>query len=67
VDFKKLARFVASRAKERSTWQGLVAVAAVFGVAIGPDQMEALVALAVAVAGAIQVFWPDDKGPAKPA
>ena len=45
--------FILSRGKEASTWRGLVALLTAVGVSISPDQGEAIVALGLAVIGAI--------------
>jgi len=64
VDFKKLFRTLIERAKERSTWLGLVGLATAFGVAFSPEQVEAISAAGVAVAGLIAVITKDPKPPA---
>ena len=51
--------YIVSRLKERSTWLGIVAAAAVFGFKLEPDQAEAIVELGVAAACAIMVFTKD--------
>lgn len=44
-----------------STWKGLIAIAAAFGLAFTEAQSEAVVAAAMALIGAIQVFIDDSK------
>jgi hypothetical protein len=57
----RLLGFLVARARERSTWLGVVAFATAFGVRMDPEQAEALVAFGLAAAGAVAVFWPDPK------
>jgi hypothetical protein len=57
----KLIGFLAARARERSTWLGAVAILTAFGVRMDPEQAEALVALGLAIGGAVAVLWPDAK------
>jgi len=45
--------------KYASTWKGLVAVAAAFGITFTDAQADAVVAAALAVIGAIQIFIDD--------
>ena len=51
--------YILARLKERSTWLGLVTLVTVAGVALSPEQQEAIVAAGVAVAGAISAFTAD--------
>ncbi len=44
---------------EPSTWRGFVSVLTALGVGISPDQMQAVVAVGLAVSGAIGVFCKD--------
>ena len=53
--------FILARGKESSTWRGIVAILTAAGVAISPEQGEAIVALGLAVIGAIGVFTSDKK------
>jgi hypothetical protein len=48
-----------ARARESSTWRGVVLLATAAGVTMDQDQAEALIALGMAVAGLIAVFFPD--------
>lgn len=52
-------QYLLDRAKERSTWMGLVGLVSAFGVALAPEQIEAVVALGVAAAGAVAAFTKD--------
>lgn len=56
--------FVLSRLKEASTWRGIVAVIAAFGLAFSPEQAAAIVTAGVALIGAIEVFRKDLSPPA---
>lgn len=49
--------WIINRLKEKSTWRGIIAVATALGVSWSPDQIAAIVALGVAVAGAFEVFF----------
>lgn len=53
---KTLLSFALDRAKERSTWVGLVALLSAVGVALSPDQAEAIATAGAAIAGAVGVF-----------
>lgn len=52
-------RFLLARLREASTLRGAVLLISAAGVYLSPDQQEAIVALGLAVAGAIGVFFPD--------
>lgn len=52
-------RFVVDRAKERSTWVGLIGFLSAAGVALSPDQAEAIVTLGIAVAGVVGMMSKD--------
>ena len=54
-----MKNFILARGKEASTWRGLVALLTAVGVSISPDQADAIVALGLAVIGAIGVFTAD--------
>lgn len=56
-----MKELILARGKEASTWRGLVAIATACGVAISPAQADAIVALGLAVIGAIGVFTADKK------
>lgn len=53
--------FILARGKESSTWRGIVALLTAAGIALSPEQGEAIVALGLAVIGAIGVFTADKK------
>lgn len=56
---KKIADYVVSRAKERSTWLGLVSMATALGLVLEPVQQEAIIAAGMAAAGLIAAFTRD--------
>jgi hypothetical protein len=53
--------FILARGKEASTWRGIIALLTAAGVALTPEQGEAVVALGLAIIGAIGVFTADKK------
>lgn len=53
--------FILERGKEASTWRGLVALLTAVGITVSPEQGEAIIALGLAVIGAIGVFFADKK------
>jgi hypothetical protein len=46
--------------RQASTWRGLIYCAAASGIVLSPEQMEAIVAAGMAIAGLIAVFLPDE-------
>lgn len=50
-----------ARLREPSSWAGLAVIAGVFGVKIAPEQLNAIVSLGAAAAGAAAVFLPEKK------
>ncbi|MBL6599735.1 MAG: hypothetical protein ISP41_12645 [Alphaproteobacteria bacterium] len=52
-------RYLIDRARERSTWLGLTGLISALGLALSPDQIEAIVAAGTAVAGLIGVLGRD--------
>jgi len=52
--------FVA-RARERSTWMGLVAVLSAFGVSVNPELTQHIAAVGIALAGLVSTLTKDDK------
>lgn len=53
--------FLLARLHEASTWRGLVALLTAVGVALTPEQTEAVVAAGLAIIGALGLFLPDSK------
>lgn len=56
-----MKEFILARGKEASSWRGLVALLTAIGVTLSPEQADAIVALGLAVIGAIGVFIADKK------
>ena len=52
--------YIIDRAKEPSTWRGLILVLTAIGVPIAPAMAEAIVSVGLAVAGLIGVVTPDN-------
>lgn len=53
--------YLIARAKEPSTWRGVVLLLTAIGVALTPDQQEAVVAFGLGVAGLVGAFTADKK------
>lgn len=53
-------KIIINRLRERSTWDGLIGIAAAFGWAISPDKAQAIVAFAVAAVGLVHVLFPEN-------
>jgi hypothetical protein len=51
--------YIVNRMKEPSTYAGLAALLGVVGLKVAPDQLNALITVLTALAGAIAVFVPD--------
>lgn len=51
--------YVRSRLNEASTWRGLTLLLTSLGVGLSPEQSDAIVAVGLALAGAIGAFVPD--------
>ena len=58
---KRLKCYVLARAKEPSTWRGIVLVATACELALSPIQSEAVVVIGLALAGLIGAIFPDGK------
>ena len=64
---KTLIGFLLNRLKEPSTWRGVILVLTVSGVALDPDQKEAIITAGVSIVALIGVFSPDKPtNPMKP-
>lgn len=50
--------YLLDRAREASTWRGVVLLLTSFGVALSPEQGEAIIAAGIAIAGAIGALLP---------
>jgi hypothetical protein len=55
--------YLFARLSEPSTWRGLIALATAFGVALAPEQIEAVIAGGLALIGIIGAFFPDKVQP----
>jgi hypothetical protein len=56
---KNIISYFVARAKERSTWLGLVSLFTALGLVLNPQQQEAVVAAGMAAAGLIAAFSKD--------
>lgn len=54
-----MLKWIIDRAKERSTWIGLTGLLTAAGIALSPEQAEAVATLGVALAGAVAVLTAD--------
>lgn len=57
----KILQFILSRAKERSTWLGIVSMVTALGLLLTPEQSEAIVAAGMSLAGLIGALTTDKK------
>lgn len=55
----KLLDWILDRAKERSTWLGVISLVTAAGVALSPEQTAAIATAGVAVAGLVAAFTKD--------
>lgn len=55
----KIAAYLIARAKERSTWLGLISLATALGLVLEPVQQDAVVAAGMALAGLVAAFTRD--------
>lgn len=56
---KNILRYILARARERSSWIGLVSIATAAGLALSSEESEAVVSAGAALAGLIAVFTKD--------
>jgi hypothetical protein len=61
--FKNFLKWLAARLSERSTWLGITGLATAAGLNANPDQVNAVVTVGVAVAGAVLTFTKDKTPP----
>lgn len=54
-----MLKFLTSRLKERSTWLGITAVVTAAGIALTPEQTEAIATAGAAIGGLVAVFTAD--------
>ena len=53
--------YMLSRLREPSTWRGFIMLLTALGVALDAAQTEAVIALGMALVGAVGVFLPDSR------
>lgn len=58
---KQILHFLLARARERSTWLGIVSIATALGIALSEFQTEAVIAAGISLAGVITAFTGDTK------
>lgn len=56
---KNFLNFLLARAKERSTWLGLISLATALGLTLSEVQSEAVIATGISLAGLVTVFTAD--------
>lgn len=56
---KNLLGFLLTRAKERSTWLGIISLATALGLTLSDLQSEAIIAAGMSLAGLLAVFTVD--------
>ncbi len=56
---KNLLPYILARAKERSTWLGIVSILTALGLLLSPEQKEAVISSGMAAAGLIAAFSKD--------
>ena len=56
---KKIVTFILQRAKERSTWMGLVSILSAVGLSLKPEAVEAIISFGIGAAGLIAVVTAD--------
>ena len=54
-----IVRYILNRLSEASTWRGIIAMLTAVGVTLDPAQIDAIIALGLALMGAVGVFFPD--------
>lgn len=53
---KNILDYLLSRAKERSTWLGLISLITALGILFTPEQQESVIATGMALAGLVGAF-----------
>ena len=56
---QNIIQYVIDRAKERSTWLGVISMATALGLALDSAQQDAIVAAGMAAAGVVAAFTKD--------
>ena len=59
MDMLKL--YVVNRAKEASTWRGVIMLLTAVGLNISPEMADAIISVGIAVAGLVGILLPDSK------
>ena len=59
MDMLKL--YVVNRAKDASTWRGVVMLLTAVGLKITPEMANAIISVGIAVAGLVGILLPDSK------
>ena len=59
MDMLKL--YVVNRAKEASTWRGVIMLLTAIGLKITPEMADAIISVGIAVAGLVGMLLPDSK------
>ena len=59
MDMLKL--YVVNRAKEASTWRGVIMLRTAVGLNISPEMADAIIGVGIAVAGLLGMLLPDSK------
>lgn len=59
MDMLKL--YVVNRAKEASTWRGVIMLLTAVGMKITPEMADAIISVGIAVAGLVGMLLPDSK------
>ncbi len=54
-----MKQYIINRAKEASTWRGIILILTAVGVPVAPAMAEAIVSVGLALAGAVGVFTAD--------
>lgn len=56
-----MVQYLYNRFSEASTWRGIIGIITAAGVAVSPEQVEAIVVCGLGIMGVIGVFFPDAK------
>jgi hypothetical protein len=59
MDMLKL--YVVNRAKEASTWRGVIMLLTAVGLKITPEMADAIISVGISVAGLVGILLPDSK------
>ena len=60
--YARTLRYIVARARERSTWRGIIGLVTSLGVVIEPTKAVAIVTLAVGVASIVEMMLPEQAG-----